>query len=292
MLELWEMQITSSLPLLPCSVWLEVVEPDRVLSIGKPHTLSKTSTATTKESKAASSRVRSFIPGHEKFKKLLNFKKQLDDQCKSIPPQGSSHSTPSSSKPRILKPPSTLPPRNMPPLTITSLKPRKGLIPCLLPLDSSPAPTASKESSAPTPSPDHTMDTAPPPSSPKKWQGSSSIDSSGDKLLKQKKKDRPHHKSGKNICKVDERLQVRHTKVQPQHLKGPKVLLNLKKVNKNWGQTLRGTTCFCTSSNAALIYVVCRKLALTPTSMKVFCRGTICPSWHILMVVPEVLPGW
>ena len=46
-----------------------------------------------------------------------------------------------------------------------------------------------------------------------------------------------------------------------------------------------------TSSAVALIYVVYRRLALTPTSMKVFCRGTICPSQHILMVVPEVSPG-
>ena len=29
----------------------------------------------------------------------------------------------------------------------------------------------------------------------------------------------------------------------------------------------------------------------TSTSMKIFCRRTICPFQHVLMVVPEVSPG-
>ena len=35
MLELWGMRITPLLPLLPGPLWLEVVSPDRVLSLGQ-----------------------------------------------------------------------------------------------------------------------------------------------------------------------------------------------------------------------------------------------------------------
>ena len=109
------------------------------------------------------SQVRSFSPGCEKFEKLIDFKKWLDDQRKSTLIAGPSRFTLSSSKSRILKLPSSTPPRNKPPLTMISLKPRKGLISPLLPLDSSPAPPGPKESSAPAQSPGH-METAPPPS--------------------------------------------------------------------------------------------------------------------------------
>ena len=34
MLELWGMQNTSSLPLLPCPLWPRVAAPDRILSMG------------------------------------------------------------------------------------------------------------------------------------------------------------------------------------------------------------------------------------------------------------------
>ena len=59
-----------------------------------------------------------------------------------------------------------------------------------------------------------------------------------------------------------------------------------------WGRILEDPIHFYNSSAAALIYVVYKRLALTPTSMKVFCRRTICPSQYILMVIPEVSPSW
>ena len=97
------------------------------------------------------------------------------------------------------------------------------IIPRTLPLDSSPTP---KE-------PDLTMDTTPPlPSSPRKQLRNSSIDSLEDELPKPKKKDRLHHHSGKNFCKVNKRFLERHSKVQPHYLKELKVLVNFKEVNK------------------------------------------------------------
>ena len=59
-----------------------------------------------------------------------------------------------------------------------------------------------------------------------------------------------------------------------------------------WGRILEDPIYFYAFSAAELIYVVYRRLALTPTSMRIFCRRTICPSQHILKVVPEVSPGW
>ena len=61
-------------------------------------------------------KVRSFSPGREKFKKLLEFKKRLDQERKSSPRPGPPNSTPSSPRQRIIRPPPTTPPhRPMPP---------------------------------------------------------------------------------------------------------------------------------------------------------------------------------
>ena len=71
-------------------------------------------------------KVRSFSPGREKFEKLLEFKKRLDQERKSFPRLEPPHSTPSSPKqPRIIKPPSTPPQRSMPPPLMTILIPKK-----------------------------------------------------------------------------------------------------------------------------------------------------------------------
>ena len=72
-------------------------------------------------------KVRSFSPGREKFEKLLEFKKRLDQERKSSPRSGPPHSTPSSPRqPRIIRPPPTTPPhRPMPPPLMSVLAPKK-----------------------------------------------------------------------------------------------------------------------------------------------------------------------
>ena len=72
-------------------------------------------------------KVRSFSPGREKFEKLLEFKKRLDQERKSSPRPGPSHSTPSSPRqPRTICPPPTTPPhRSMPPPLMSVLVQRK-----------------------------------------------------------------------------------------------------------------------------------------------------------------------
>ena len=71
-------------------------------------------------------KARSFSPGREKFEKLLDFKKQLDQERKSSSRPEPSHSTPSSPKqPRIIRLPSTPPQKSMPPPLMTILKPQK-----------------------------------------------------------------------------------------------------------------------------------------------------------------------
>ena len=180
-------------------------------------------------------KVRSFSLGREKFEQLLEFKKQLDQQRKSTPQPGPSRSTPSSPKqPRTIRPPITPLPKSMPPPTMTSLKPqpKKGP-PSPLPLDApptrpSPPPAAATISST----------VSSPSTTPKKRQRSSSIDSSGDKVPKHKKKEkkekpRPH--TGLNICRVDGEVLDRLHKVQPQLLKDLRVLHNFKEVS---GQNL------------------------------------------------------
>ena len=71
-------------------------------------------------------KVRSFSPGREKFEKLLEFKKRLDQEWKSSPRPEPPHSTPSSPRqPRIIRPPpTTLPQRSMPPPLMSVLVPR------------------------------------------------------------------------------------------------------------------------------------------------------------------------
>ncbi len=166
------------------------------------------------------SKVRCFSPGREKFEKLLEFKKRLDQERKSSPRPGSSHSTPSSPRhPRTIRPPPTTPPhRSMPPpLMSVLIQKKKGPTPPPLPLESPPV-TAAVASS--------------PSTTPKKRQRSSSIDSSGDEVPKHKnKKDKPRHHSGTSICRVDEGALDRLHKVQPQLLKDLRVLHNFKEVN-------------------------------------------------------------
>ena len=72
-------------------------------------------------------KVRSFSPGREKFEKLLEFKKRLDQERKSSPRPEPPHSTPSSPKqPRIIRPPPSTPPqKSMPPPLMSVLVPRK-----------------------------------------------------------------------------------------------------------------------------------------------------------------------
>ena len=170
-------------------------------------------------------KVRSFSPGREKFEKLMEFKKRLDQERKSSPRPGPPHSTPSSPRqPRIIRPPPTTPPhRSMPPPLMSVLVQRKkGPIPPPLPLESPPA----------RPSPPPTAATSSPSITPKKQQRSSSIDSSGDEVPKHiKKKEKPRHNTGINICQVDEGALDRLHKVQPQLLKELRVLHNFKEVN-------------------------------------------------------------
>ena len=170
-------------------------------------------------------KVRSFSPGREKFEKLMDFKKRLDQERKSSPRPGPSHSTPSSPRqPRIIRPPPTTPPhRSMPPPLMSVLVQRKkGPIPPPLPLESPPA----------RPSPPATAAASSPSTTPKKRQRNSSIDSSGDEVPKHKnKKEKPRHHTGINICRVDEGALDRLHKVQPQLLKDLRVLHNFKEVN-------------------------------------------------------------
>ena len=72
-------------------------------------------------------KVRCFSPGREKFEKLLEFKKRLDQERKSAPRPGPSHSTPSSPRqPRTIRPPPTTPPhRTMPPPLMSVLVQKK-----------------------------------------------------------------------------------------------------------------------------------------------------------------------
>ena len=171
-------------------------------------------------------RVRSFSPGREKFEQLLEFKKRLDQERKSAPRPGPSHSTPSSPRqPRTIRPPPTTPPHRTtmpPPLMSVLVQRKKGPIPPPLPLDSPPT----------KPTPPVTAAASSPSTTPKKRQRSSSIDSSGDEVPKHKsKKDKPRHHTGENICRVDEGALDRLHKVQPQLLKDLRVLHNFKEVN-------------------------------------------------------------
>ena len=71
-------------------------------------------------------KVRSFISGREKFEKLLEFKKRLDQEQKSSLRPGPPHSTPSSPRQRIIRPPPTTPPhRPMPPPLMSVLVTKK-----------------------------------------------------------------------------------------------------------------------------------------------------------------------
>ena len=72
-------------------------------------------------------KVRSFSPGREKFEKLLEFKKRLDQERKSSPRPELPHSTPSSPRqPRTIRPPpTTLPHRFMPPPLMSVLVQKK-----------------------------------------------------------------------------------------------------------------------------------------------------------------------
>ena len=132
-------------------------------------------------------RVRSFSPGREKFEQLLEFKKRLDQERKSAPRPGPSHSTPSSPRhPRTIRPPPTTPPhRSMPPPLMSVLvRGKKGPTPPPLPLESPPT----------KPAPPATATASSPSTTPKKRQRSSSIDSSGDEVPKHiKKRDKPRH---------------------------------------------------------------------------------------------------
>ena len=71
-------------------------------------------------------KVRSFSPGREKFEKLLDLKKRLDQERKSSPRPEPPHSTPSFPRqPRTIRPPSTPPQRSMLPPLMTILIPKK-----------------------------------------------------------------------------------------------------------------------------------------------------------------------
>ena len=170
-------------------------------------------------------RVRSFSPGREKFEQLLEFKKRLDQERKSAPRPGPSHSTPSSPRhPRTIRPPPTTPPhRSMPPPLMSVLvRGKKGPTHPPLPLESPPT----------KPAPPATATASSPSTTPKKRQRSSSIDSSGDEVPKHiKKREKPRHHTGTNICRVDEGALDRLHKVQPQLLKDLRVLHNFKEVN-------------------------------------------------------------
>ena len=99
-------------------------------------------------------KVRCFSPGREKFEKLLEFKKRLDQERKSSPRPGPPHSTPSSPRHRIIRPPPTTPPhRPMPPPLMSVLVPKKkGPIPPPLPLESPPTKPAPPVTAAASPS--------------------------------------------------------------------------------------------------------------------------------------------
>ena len=170
-------------------------------------------------------RVRSFSPGREKFEQLLEFKKRLDLERKSSPRPGPSHSTPSSPRhPRTIRPPPTTPPHGSmpPPLMSVLVQKKKGPTPPPLPVESPPT----------KPAPPATATSSSPSTTPKKRQRSSSIDSSGDEVPKHiRKRDKPRHHTGSNICRVDEGALDRLHKVQPQLLKDLRVLHNFKEVN-------------------------------------------------------------
>ena len=171
-------------------------------------------------------KVRSFSPGREKFEKLLEFKKRLDQERKSSPRPEPPHSTPSLPRqPRIIRTPSTTAPQRFmpPPLMSVLVQRKKGPTPTPLPLESPPA-KPSLPATAATPSS--------PSTTPKKRQRSSSIDSSGDEVPRHKKKrEKPRHHTGINICRVDEGALYGLHKVQPQLLKDLRVLHNFKEVN-------------------------------------------------------------
>ena len=178
------------------------------------------------------SKVRSFSPGQEKFEKLLEFKKQLDQEQKSTP-EPAQVTLSSAKQPRIIRLPTTPPQSPMPPPSVTVLKPpKKGHTQSSLPLKSppvKPSPSATKPATSPAatvPSP------APSPCTTlKKCQRSSSIDSLGDEVPKPRKKDKLYHHSRSNICRVDEGVLDHLNKVQPQMLKDLRVLHNFKEVN-------------------------------------------------------------
>ena len=169
-------------------------------------------------------KVRSFSPGREKFEKLLEFKKRLDQERKSSP-----RPEPPSFHPFITKTAThhtTTSIYATPKIHATAinvhLNPEKKWTPPPLPLDSPPV-KPSLPATAATPSSCTT---------PKKRQRSSSIDSSRDKVPKhQKKKEKPRHHSGTSICRVDEGALDRLYKVQPQLLKDLRVLHNFKEVD-------------------------------------------------------------
>ena len=172
------------------------------------------------------SKVRSDSPGREKFEKLLDFKKRLDQERKSSSRPEPSQSTPSSPKqPRTIRPPTIPPQRSMPPPSMTTLKPsKKGPIFPLLPLDSppiTPPPTANE------PAATSSSAVSSPTATSKKWQWSSSIESS----KQQRKKEKPRHHTGSNICQVNKGVLARLHKVQLQLLKDLRVLHNFKEVN-------------------------------------------------------------
>ena len=170
-------------------------------------------------------KVRSFSPGREKFEKLLEFKKRLDQERKSSPQPEPPHSTPFISQ-TAAHYQTTI--HATPKINATTTEDHfdtkeKGTPPPL-PLDSPPI--------KPSPPPATATKPSSPSTTPKKRQRNSSIDSSGDEVPKhQKNKEKPRHHLGTSICRVDEGALDRLHKVQPQLLKDLRVLHNFKEVN-------------------------------------------------------------
>ena len=129
-----------------------------------------------------------------------------------------------------MRPPTTPPGRSMPPPKLTILKKQPP------PLPKNPPP-----STPPPPQQASTSKKTPPPScskSPqKKRQRSPSAGSSEEEIAikkhpkNERKKKKQKFKQGEDVCRVDEDILDNNNNLQPQQLKGLRVLLNFKTVN-------------------------------------------------------------
>ena len=143
------------------------------------------------------SKIRCFSLGREKFEQLLDFKRWLDQERKSIPHPGSSRSTPSSPKQRTIGPPTTPPPCSMPPPPSLTLLKQK---------NSNRTVSSSFNTSSNRYSPATTCN-------PKETAAEFIRNNSGDEVPKQRKKGKLRHHTGSNICRVNKGVLERLNKV-------------------------------------------------------------------------------